>query len=48
MAYKNSSLKAIHEGKRYTKPGQPVVQPKDVFGPKKAKKLPSERKGYNV
>jgi hypothetical protein len=49
MAYKNSSLKAIHEGKRYTKPGQPVVQPKDVFGPKKASgKLSGQRKGYNV
>jgi len=43
-----SYIQQLKEEKRFTKPGQPVVQPKDVFGPKKAKKLPSERKGYNV
>ena len=41
MAYKNPSLKAIHEGPRNTPKGKPVIQGKDVFpsaygGPKKA------------
>jgi len=51
MGYKNPSLKAIHEGQRHTKPGQPVVQPKDMpkyQGPRQAKKLTGQRKGYNV
>jgi hypothetical protein len=41
MGYTNPSLKAIHEGPRFTKPGQPVVQPKDMKkpqGPKQAKR----------
>ena len=42
MAYKDPSLKAIHEGPRNTPKGRPVTQGKDVFpsiygGPKKAK-----------
>jgi hypothetical protein len=41
MGYKNSSLKAIHEGPRNTPKGKAVIQGKDVFpsayaGPKKA------------
>jgi len=41
MGYTNPSLKAIHESPRRTKPGQPVVQPKDMpkyQGPKQAKR----------
>lgn len=53
MAYTNSSLRGIAEGPRNTPKGKPVPQGKDVFpsaygGPKKASKLPGERKGYNV
>ena len=46
---KKSFIQKLKEEKKFTKPGQPVVQPSDVFGPKKASgKLSGQRQGYNV
>jgi|14BtaG_2_1085337.scaffolds.fasta_scaffold345129_2 hypothetical protein len=49
MGYKNPFLRGIAESPKRTPPGQPVKQHMPKYqGPKQAKKLSGQRKGYNV